>query len=107
MKNKKRFIVLSAVGVSVLAGVSFADVNPELATKSGCVACHTQGQRLIGPSYNEIYEKYKADGNAVSILVDRVTKGSSGVWGSIPMTPNAHVPKEDIETIVLEILKKK
>jgi cytochrome c len=33
-----------------------------------------------------------------------VKEGGKGVWGDIPMTPNAHVKDADIKTIVAWIL---
>jgi cytochrome c len=33
-----------------------------------------------------------------------VKEGGKGVWGDIPMSPNAHVKDEDIKTMVQWIL---
>ena len=40
-------------------------------------------------------------------LAEKVKKGGQGVWGTIPMPPNAAVPDADINTLVRWILSQK
>jgi cytochrome c len=75
----------------------------ELAGKSNCMACHHIDKKLVGPSYQEIAARYKADGSAESKLAEKVKKGGSGVWGAIPMPPNA-LKDEDLRALVKWIL---
>ena len=76
---------------------------PDLARKSNCAACHQVDKKLIGPSYREIAAKYKTDAGAESRLAEKVRKGGGGVWGSIPMPPNA-IRDEDGRALVKWIL---
>lgn len=76
----------------------------DLATKSGCMACHGMKNKIVGPGYNEIVARYQGQTDAESRLVAKVKAGGQGVWGSIPMPPNAHVKDEDIVTLVKWIL---
>ena len=76
----------------------------DLATKSGCMACHGVKNKIVGPGYNEIVARYQGQTDAESRLVAKVKAGGQGVWGSIPMPPNAHVKDEDITTLVKWIL---
>ena len=91
---------LIAAGVLV-AGPALA--NKDLATKSGCMACHAVDKKLVGPAYQDVAKKYKASDEAM--LVAKVSKGGSGVWGPIPMPPNSpKVPEADIKTLVKWVL---
>ena len=90
---------LVAAGVMVSAP---AFASKELATKSACLACHTVDKKLVGPAYQDIAKKYKASDEAM--LVAKVKAGGKGVWGQIPMPPNAAVKDEDIKTLVKWIL---
>ena len=81
-----------------------ADAGEDLAKNSGCLACHTVDKKLIGPSYKEIANKYRNDKGAAASLEKKVKEGGKGVWGDIPMTPNAHVKDADIKTIVAWVL---
>ena len=75
--------------------------------KDGCAACHGVDKKVIGPSYVEVAAKYKGDKDALAKLSDKVKKGGVGVWGQIPMPPNAQVPDADIKELVTWILSLK
>jgi cytochrome c len=76
----------------------------DLATKSGCMACHGMKNKIVGPGYNEIVARYQGQTDAESRLVAKVKAGGQGVWGSVPMPPNGHIKDEDITTLVKWIL---
>ena len=78
--------------------------NLELATKSGCTACHQVDKKVVGPAYKDVAAKYKGDAKAEAMLADKVKKGGVGVWGQVPMPPNAAVKDEDVKTLVKWIL---
>ena len=100
----KRVITLlaAAAAVALSPGAHAADAAAaeSLAKNSGCLACHSVDKKLIGPGYKEVAAKYRGNKAAEADLVKKVKAGSKGVWGDIPMTPNAHVKDEDIKTIV-------
>ena len=83
-----------------------AAVSPamELAQKSGCMACHGVNNKIVGPGFNEIQARYKDQPNAETRLMAKVKAGGQGVWGSVPMPPNAHLNDGDIKTLVQWII---
>lgn len=93
--------VLIAAGVMVSAP---AMANLDLAKKSNCMSCHTVDKKLVGPSYQDVAKKYAGNKNAVKDLSAKVKVGGKGVWGEIPMPPNAAVKDADIEILVKWIL---
>ena len=97
----KSIVVSSLVAAGLLASAP-AFANLDLATKSGCMACHKVDAKVVGPSYKDVAAKYKA-GDADK-LAAKVKAGGSGVWGAVPMPPNAAVKDEDIKTLVKWIL---
>lgn len=94
--------LLGAVGLLVAAAPALA--SPELAKKHNCMACHQVDKKLIGPSYQDVAMKYKGQKDAAQKLAVKVKKGSTGVWGNVPMPPNAAVPDADIKTLVAWVL---
>jgi len=92
---------LIAAGVMVSAP-ALADMA--LAKKSNCLACHTVDKKLVGPAYRDIAKKYAGDKTAEAHLIEKVKKGGKGVWGPIPMPPNAAVKDADIATLVKWVL---
>ena len=72
---------------------------------SDCMACHTTTERLIGPSYQEIAEKYSD--KDIESLASKIIEGSSGVWGDVYMPSHSQLPKEDAKKMVEYILSQK
>lgn len=98
-------ILLSAV--AMLAAMSAQAGTPtEILNKAGCMACHTQEKKLVGPSFKDIAAKYKGQG-AEAKLMEKVRKGGSGSFGPIPMSPNGpdKINDADLQTVVKYILK--
>jgi len=81
-----------------------AHADEALAKKHNCLACHTVDKKSVGPAYKDIAKKYKGQ-NVAAKLQEKVKKGGQGVWGPVPMPPNAAVPDADIKTLVDWILK--
>ena len=72
--------------------------------KDGCTACHSIDKKIVGPSYKEVAAKYRGNAGAAATLFEKVKKGGQGVWGPVPMPPNAKVSDADLKTIVAYIL---
>jgi cytochrome c len=103
----KRIAITAFLAATTIAAVAHAvdsKAGEALAKNNGCLACHTVDKKLVGPSYQQIAEKYRKDKGAEASLVKKVKAGGKGVWGDIPMPPNAHVKDADIQTMVQWIL---
>ncbi|HET9339137.1 MAG TPA: c-type cytochrome [Casimicrobiaceae bacterium] len=96
-------LVLAAAALGA-AGAAQAQDAAALLQKSGCTACHAIDKKLVGPAYNDVSAKYKGDATALAKLSEKVKKGGSGVWGPVPMPPNAAVSDADIKTMVAYVL---
>ena len=93
--------------LAALTIAAAAHGNEKLLQSSGCMTCHALDKKLIGPSYKEVAAKYQKDKNAEGYLLKKVKAGGKGVWGDIPMPPNAHVKDQDAQTMVRWILSLK
>ncbi len=60
-----------------------------LTAKFGCVACHGLENRIIGPGFREVAAKHGQRNDALAYLTGKIKTGSAGVWGPIPMPPQA------------------
>ena len=69
----------------------------KLSQTYACTACHGVANKIIGPSFTDIHKKYGADSAAT--LAAKIKAGGSGVWGSVPMPAQAHVPDADLKAI--------
>jgi cytochrome c len=61
----------------------------------------------VGPAYKDVAKKYAGDKGAEAKLIAKVKAGGSGVWGPVPMPPNAQVSDADVKTLVKWILSQK
>ncbi len=106
MKRLTNIAAVAALAVA-LPAASPARASEELAKKHACFACHTVDKKMVGPSYKDVAAKYRGDKGGEAKLVDKVKKGGTGVWGQVPMPPNAAVPDADIQALVKWILSQK
>ncbi|MEZ6126681.1 MAG: carbohydrate-binding protein [Planctomycetaceae bacterium] len=67
---------------------------------SDCFNCHAVDQKRVGPQLIDIANKYRDKTDALEASVQRVMKGSTGVWGKIPMIPHGHHSTEEIREMV-------
>ena len=67
---------------------------------SDCFNCHAVDQKRVGPQLLEIANKYRGKEDALEASVQRVLKGSTGVWGKIPMIPHSHHTADEIREMV-------
>ncbi len=74
---------------------------------SGCLACHKQNEKVLGPAFRLVAQKYKSDPANVKKLVDKVYNGGTGVWGDYAMAPQSHLKKDKIEKMIRWILSLK
>jgi len=81
----KSIVVSMAVAGMVFSGSVFAAEMPELAIKMNCTACHTIDEKLIGPTWQDVANKYKGDAGAAAALQVKISKGGAGIWGKMPM----------------------
>lgn len=97
------------IGLAITAALATtpALANEELAKKHACTACHAIDKKLVGPAYKDVAAKYKGDAKAQAMLEEKVKKGGTGVWGQVPMPPNANVKDEEVKALVKWILSLK
>jgi cytochrome c len=103
--TKLHLAAAASLAALALSNTAFAD--EKIAQANGCMTCHAIDKKVIGPSYKEVAAKYRGDKDAEPSLFKKVKAGGKGVWGEIPMPPNAHVKDDDIHSIVKWILSLK
>ena len=93
----KRKVAFLVAGLALVAGSAQGAIDDKAAqglmTKGQCAACHTVDKKGVGPSYQDVAKKRKAEKDAVATLVKKVRDGGSGVYGPVPMPPN---PKDKL-----------
>ena len=100
-------IFTTAVFALTAITANLAQANADLAKAKNCMACHAIGSKLVGPSFKDIAAKYAGNKDAEANLAGKIRKGSSGVWGAIPMPANTTVNEADAATLSKWVLSQK
>jgi len=85
------------------SGSAQAADGQTLAASKGCLSCHGVDAKIVGPAYKDIAKKYAGDKGAGDRLVQKVVKGGSGVWGTMPM-PGGMATETEARVLVKWIL---
>ncbi|HEY7758726.1 MAG TPA: c-type cytochrome [Burkholderiales bacterium] len=94
-----------AAARQALAGQVAAAATPQqsaadLAKHYACIACHGIEQKIVGPGFKEVAQKYAGDATARQALMRKVRDGGAGVWGAIPMPGQPQVAEADLVAII-------
>lgn len=107
----KHLIPRAFFGLSFALLATGAWANDEaamaLAKDSGCLSCHAIAEKVVGPSYQSIAQKYAEQADAVAELSASVQNGSKGKWGRIPMPAHRELSATDLETLIKWVLRQK
>ena len=79
-------------------------VGETLINQAGCKGCHGIAEKSVGPSYEQVSEKYKDDSDAKDYLINKIQNGGAGVWGDTQMPGHTHIDESKIEEMVDFIL---
>jgi S-disulfanyl-L-cysteine oxidoreductase SoxD len=71
----------------------------DLIARHACTTCHGLTNKIVGPGFNEIATRYQGRTDAQAYLSKRIKEGGQGVWGEIPMPPQAGLKESDAEEI--------
>jgi len=102
------------------AGSADISQNPDyqkgldLISSSDCLTCHKVNEKLVGPAYQDVANKYAGVDTAVTYLANRIIHGVNPAAGdrsdwsaetnNAVMTPHPQVSQADAEQMVKYIL---
>jgi cytochrome c551/c552 len=92
------------------ASTGNALVNPvisddAMASKYGCLGCHTVNAKLVGPAFKDVVAKYQNDPAATDRILEQIRKGSSGKWGPALMPPFPMLPEAEAQALAHWVMR--
>ena len=102
-----KLVIQKIIAVSALlcAGSAMAaEEIPAVIKSNNCLLCHQMEGRKAGPGFVDIAKRYKSDPGAGPKLEAKVSKGSAGTWGTMPMPAMNALKSEDIKAMIAYIL---
>ena len=100
-------ILMTIATLAAVGAAAPAMADEAMAKAKNCMACHAVDKKLVGPSYKDVAAKYGKEAGAVDKLAPKIQKGGSGVWGAVPMPPNANVNADEAKSLATWILSLK
>ncbi|MFD1710632.1 c-type cytochrome [Ottowia sp. GY511] len=100
-------ILMTIAALAAVGAAAPAMADEAMAKAKNCMACHATDKKLVGPSYKDVAAKYGKEAGAVDKLAAKIQKGGSGVWGAVPMPPNANVNADEAKSLATWILSLK
>ena len=76
----------------------------DLIKNSDCATCHKIDEKLIGPAFRDIANKYPNTPETIDTLAHKIIKGGQGNWGSIPMAAHDKLSIEDAKSLAKYVL---
>ncbi len=89
---------VAALPTAAIAAAAVSDAGT-LIKSSACTSCHGMTNKIVGPAFQDVAERYAGRADAVDYLTGKIRKGGQGVWGPIPMPEQAQLSDADAKTI--------
>lgn len=86
--------------MTLLSSYAVAGAPTDVLNKYACSACHGMTAKVVGPGFNEVAAKYKDEKDGRSHLMTRIKSGGSGIWGAVPMPPQATITDAELTSVV-------
>ena len=86
------------------ASLANAAPGAKLIAASDCAGCHKEHDKVVGPAYAAIAEKYKPTEPNIAMLANKIITGGKGNWGEIPMTAHPGLSVADAQEMTKYIL---
>lgn len=76
----------------------------DLVKNSDCATCHKVDEKVMGPAFREIANKYPNNDATIDTLAHKIMSGGSGNWGNIPMVAHPGISVEDAKAMAKYVL---
>ena len=68
--------------------------------KSDCFTCHELDHKTVGPSFQQLAQRYQNEKTTVQYLIGKVKEGGAGVWGISMMNAHPDLNETEIKTML-------
>ena len=93
-----------AASAQAAAAQAQADPVTQLLNRNACLGCHAVDRQVVGPAFRDVAARYKVDAAAPARLAKKLKEGGQGIWGQVPMPPNAGLSEGDAKLLVEWVL---
>jgi cytochrome c len=99
---------VTSKAVIIAAGSTDEPIDPTLPFASGkalvmsmdCKSCHKANEKVIGPAFVDVANKYKKNKASYAALTAKIQNGGSGVWGDVTMPAHPSLKADEAKQIL-------
>lgn len=75
-----------------------------LLTRNSCLGCHAMTQKIVGPAYHDVAERYRKNPKALEIVMANIKVGGANKWGVVPMPPFPALTDAELKALAQFVL---
>ncbi len=75
----KATLVVAAIVGALVTAAGYAQSGPDVLKAKGCMNCHDNEVKKVGPAFKDIAAKYKSDKAAAGALVAKLKDGKGHI----------------------------
>lgn len=75
-----------------------------LLANNACLSCHAIQQKVVGPAYHDIAERYRQNPEALEIVMKNIQSGGADKWGTTAMPPFATLSNAELKALAQFVL---
>jgi cytochrome c len=95
----------------LLSSPAWATDVKDIINENGCFACHSVNDKLVGPSFKMVADRYRGQKGADEMLAKKIIAGGNGNWdkitGGVMMPPHPNMSQADAEEMAKWVLSQK
>ncbi len=98
------FFLASLLAATAAHAATDVTATAEIAKANGCYSCHANAEKIVGPSFVSVAEKYAGDKDAVATLAQSIQMGSKGKWGRAAMPAHSSLSAQDLKLLARMVM---
>ncbi len=104
--GNEKAAVTTKVKTKIAAPVKTANVMDvkTLLANNTCLSCHAIKQKVLGPSYHDVAERYRKNPKAIETVMANIKAGGVNKWGATPMPPFAGLSDAELKVLAKFVL---
>ena len=73
-------------------------------TDNACLSCHAIKQKVVGPAYHDVAERYRKNPKALETVMANIKAGGANKWGTMPMPPFSALTDAELKALAQFVL---
>lgn len=105
----RNILFLASLWAAAAAAQASTDLGAavEIVKANGCYSCHSVSEKIVGPAFSSVAEKYAGDKDAVATLAQSIQMGSKGKWGRAAMPAHSSLSAQELKLLASWVLSAK